>query len=395
MSYRALTLGKDAAAKLEGGVCDLPGELFRENERGEPGQPVRLVSPQGDPLGVGVADPENELVRVFAMTAHEEHLTTIDAAFFRARVDRAAALRKAFGLAREITAHRLVNGAADGLPGMTADLYGDFAVLWVWSRGMVTLGRLCAEAIVAATGVRGVVLKVRAKDTAREQSVKQEMIGETPPERFLAREDDLSLEVHLLAGLNVGLFTDMREHRRGLARFARGRTVLNTFSYTGSLSIAAARAGAKSVTSVDLSSGVHKWAMENFRSNGLDPAQHRFEAEDVMVFLKRAAREQRKYDLAILDPPTWSAARAAAWSMKSDYPELIVRACAVLAEGGLLWLSANARELPSLAGIAQTAFQRAKRPAQLLETGSLPPDHPTLVAQPGDRYLQLCLFRVD
>jgi 23S rRNA (cytosine1962-C5)-methyltransferase len=158
--------------------------------------------------------------------------------------------------------------------------------------------------------------------------------------------------------------------------------------------VAAALAGAERVTSVDLSNGVQSWARENFKLNGLDPNDHRFETNEVSAFMKKAARNGDRYDVVIVDPPTYSAARAGAWSMKKDYPDLIVRAVELLPRGGLLWLSANARDLPPLPQLALEAFARAKRPAQLLEVGGLPPDYPTLPGQPSDRYLQVTLFCV-
>ena len=78
--------------------------------------------------------------------------------------------------------------------------------------------------------------------------------------------------------------------------------------------------------------------------------------------------------------------------MRKDYPELIVRAAALLPAGGLLWLAANRRDLPPLAELAREALEREQRPARLLEVGGLPPDYPTLLAQPYDRYLQVSLF---
>jgi 23S rRNA (cytosine1962-C5)-methyltransferase len=235
------------------------------------------------------------------------------------------------------------------------------------------------------------VLKLRSQDAAQ-GTVKQETIGEEPPERLVVQEGGVPYEVHLGSGLNVGLFTDMREHRQRLARFARERAVLNLFSYTASLSVAAARAGARQVTSVDLAAGVQSWARENFRLSGLEAGAHRFETGEVSAFLKKAAREGERYDLIIADPPTYSAARASAWSMKKDYPELIGRAAALLPRGGLLWLSANRRDLPPLPELALDALDRVQRSASLLEQGGLPPDYPTLLAQPQDRYLQVCLL---
>jgi 23S rRNA (cytosine1962-C5)-methyltransferase len=391
MAYHALTLGAELALELERGVCDLPLARLAGAERCEPGQPVRLISPAGALAALGVADPENELVRVLARA--DEGFGVLDSGFFRARVRQAIALRAAFGLQRAETTHRLIHAAGDGLPGLTVDVYGEYAVLYAYARGLLTLARLLGQVLLEELGLSGVVLKLRAADSAQ-GNLKQEVIGSTPPEHLVVYEQGLPLEVHLLSGLNVGLFTDMREHRARIARFARDRAVLNLFSYTGSLSVAAARAGARQVTSVDLASGVQRWARENFKLSGLAPEAHRFETGEVTGFLKKAARAGELFDLIIVDPPTYSAARASAWSIRKDYPELIVRACALLSPAGLLWLAANRRDLPPLAELAREGFERAKRSARLLEVGGLPPDYPTLLAQPHDRYLQQTLFSV-
>jgi 23S rRNA (cytosine1962-C5)-methyltransferase len=392
MGYHALTLTPALAAALDAGRRDLEQDAVPGADRCEAGQPVRLLSPAGDLLAIALADPENELVRVFALQSRNH--TTLDPRFLRERVERALALRRAFGLEREHTAHRLIHGAGDGLPGLTVDLYGDFAVLCAYSRGLMSLARQLGTVVRDVLRLEGVVIKLRTRDAAQ-TSVKQEVLGESPPERTTVHEGDVPYEVHLLAGLNVGLFTDMREHRAGLARFVRGKRVLNTFSYTGSLSVVAARAGATQVTSVDLSAGVQNWARANFALSGLAPAAHRFENQEISSFFKKMAREGERFDVIIVDPPTYSAARAGAWSMRKDYPALIERACESLESGGILWLSANSRELPPLPDVARDAFQRAGRQAQLLSTGSLPPDYPTLSAQPEDRYLQVCLFCVE
>jgi 23S rRNA (cytosine1962-C5)-methyltransferase len=96
----------------------------------------------------------------------------------------------------------------------------------------------------------------------------------------------------------------------------------------------------------------------------------------------------------LLDPPAFSAARGATFAIDRDYPGLIAQASRVLAEGGLLWLGCNARTSP-LQALAEDGFRKARRAATLLETGSLPPDHPTLPAQPEDRYLQVGLYRLE
>jgi 23S rRNA (cytosine1962-C5)-methyltransferase len=389
VAYHALTSSPRVVRELQRGARELPIDLLPGAERCEPGQPLRLLSPGGSLEALAIADPENQLVRVYARA--DEGFGALDATFCRARVRQALSLRQAFGLRAQETTHRLLHGAGDGLPGFCADVYGQHLVLYVYAKGLLTLGRILATVLREELGLESVVLKLRSQDAAQ-GTVKQEIVGNEPPEKLVVHEGGVPYEVHLGSGLNVGFFTDMREHRQRLARFARDRSVLNLFSYTASLSVAAARAGARNVTSVDLSAGVQRWARENFRLSELPTEGHRFETSEVSSFLKRAAREGERYDLIIADPPTYSAARASAWSMRKDYPELIGRAAALLPRGGLLWLAANRRDMPPLSELALDALERVQRSASLLERGGLPPDYPTLLAQPQDCYLQVCLL---
>jgi 23S rRNA G2069 N7-methylase RlmK/C1962 C5-methylase RlmI len=249
--------------------------------------------------------------------------------------------------------------------------------------------------LVAAAELRGCLVKVRSRGAASQGRVRQQLVGEPPPPRLVVREHGVPFEVHLTRGINTGLFTDMREHRRALARLASGKAVLNGFAYTGTLSVVAARAGASAVTSVDLSTGVLGWARDNFRLSGIDPdaAPYRFEAADVGRHLDQSARAGARFELVLLDPPAFSAARGAAFAIDRDLPDLVARACRVTAEGGLLWLACHARA-SALVPLARRGFDLARRPASLLELGGLPADHPTLPSQPEDRYLQVALFRL-
>jgi 23S rRNA (cytosine1962-C5)-methyltransferase len=173
--------------------------------------------------------------------------------------------------------------------------------------------------------------------------------------------------------------------------------VLNTFAYTGALSLAAARAGAAAVTSVDLAGGPLAWAKENCRLSGLDPddARFRWETSDVFRFLDAERARAANYDVIILDPPTVSGARATSWAQKRDYPELIAAACALLPEdGGHLWVSSNTHRGPSVLKHVEAGLTLARRPGALLELGGLPPDFPTPVGWPASRYLEVCQVAV-
>ena len=369
----------------------------------EPGRPLRLVDPEGRYVAAAIADPENELCRVYSVRDVE---TAIDKALLAQRVDEAIGLRRALGLVAAgggDSAYRAINSEGDYLPGFTADVYGPFAVVYSYSKGLWTLGRIVAEELRRAAGLRGVVLKLRPKGGVQPGQVKQEIVGEEPPESYFVTEQPLrqgeralQLEVHLLSGLNVGLFTDMREHRRGLSRFVRDRRVLNTFSYTGALSVAAAIYGARSVTSVDLSSGVLKWTQSNFRQNGLDPTDPRFrwETADVLRFLESERKAGTRYDTIILDPPTFSAARSHSWSLERDLPELVSRAAQLVEKDGFVWVSSNRWAGGRLETAIEEGLRRARRRGRILEQGGLPPDYPSCPEWPEGRYLDIAQLHV-
>jgi 23S rRNA (cytosine1962-C5)-methyltransferase len=391
MADPTVCLTSEARSFVAGGGRDIDTARLGLEAPPSAGAAVRLVDDAGAELGLAIADPENERLRVFALP--DDGFARIDAALLGWRVERAIALRRVLGLVAPGAAYRLLHGAGDGLPGFGCDVLGPVGVLYVYAAGLMPLGLKLADAVRGFAGLDGVVVKLRARGGAA--SVQQEIVGDVA-ERVVAAEGELRCEIHPLGGLNAGLFTDMREQRRGLARFAAGRRVLNLFSYTGALGLACARAGAAEVTNVDTSAGVQAWARTNARLSGLDPDDRRwrFEAGDAVRFLARGARDRERFDLVLIDPPTFSTARGAPWTLDRDYPDLIAQACEVVPTGGLLWLAANTHELGSLVRLAQKGFRKAGRAAAILEQGGLPPDYPTVPAQPRDRYLQVCLFRL-
>jgi 23S rRNA (cytosine1962-C5)-methyltransferase len=111
-------------------------------------------------------------------------------------------------------------------------------------------------------------------------------------------------------------------------------------------------------------------------------------------YLARAIKDKERYDVILIDPPTFSTARGAPWTLDRDYPALIAQAAEILSPGGVLWLAANTHELGSLAKLALKGIKTAGRTAAIIEQGGLPPEYPTVAAQPHDRYLQICVLRL-
>ena len=385
-----LALPGFAAQFVAGGGRDIDTARLPEAAALAAGTHAKLVDPSGEEIGLAIADPDNQRLRVLAVPA--DGFAAIDGALLGWRVERALALRRMLQLPGPDAAYRIVHGAGDGLPGFAADVLGRVAVVYAYGDGLRALGKQLAEAIVGFARLDGAVVKLRARGGAGD--VPQDVIGKVE-ERVLAHEGGAAYEIHPLGGLNVGLFTDMREHRVGLARFASGARVLNLFSYTGALGLACARAGAASVTNVDTSQGVQAWARGNFARAGLaDDARWKFEVGDAVRYLQRAGRDKERYDLVVIDPPSLSTARGQPWALGRDYPELIALAAEVVPRDGLLWLASNTHELGSLAKLAHKGLRDARRAVAILEQGGLPPEYPTVAAQPADRYLQVCLLRL-
>jgi len=379
-----------AATFLAGGGRDIDTTRVPALAALAAGAHVRLVDDNGEELGLAIADPDNAKLRVLAVPS--DGLVKIDATLLALRVERALAWRRQLGVVGEGNAYRLLHGAGDGLPGFACDVLGPVAVIWVYGEALRSLGNKLAQAVIGFAKLSGAVVKLRARGGA--DAVEQEVVGKVD-DKHHAIEHGATYEIHALSGLNTGLFTDMREHRRGLPRFAAGARVLNLFSYTGALGLACARGGAVSVTNVDTSTGVQAWAAGNFARAGFSGDKWKFEAGDAIRYLARAERDKERYDLVVIDPPTFSTARGSPWVLDRDYPQLIAQAAAVVPSSGMLWLAANTHELGSLSKLALKGLRTAGRTAAIVEQGGLPPEYPTVAAQPQDRYLQICALRLS
>lgn len=369
-------------------TSDVPFSLFAAPAALADGEIVRLQSHVFASVGLAVVDRDAGCFRLLA----PGDPPAIDRAWADARIDAAMALRVAHGLTGVDRAYRLLNGAGDRTPGVLADIYGPWAVVSALSGALVPMAELVAQGLLDRRMARGVVVKHRGRGRATVGPANVALLGEPPPEKLVVREGAWRFEVHLTTGVNVGLFTDMRAERARIASLSAGRRVLNLFAYTGALSVAAAAGGAAHVTSVDLSEGVLGWARDHFALNGLDAATHTTVAADVSAYLSEALREGRRFDVVLIDPPSFSAARNAPFAIDRDYPPIIHGACELLTPGGDLWLASNTRGY-SLVGAVQVAVPAARQP-RLVAQGGLPSDYPTELADVDARYLQTCLLRL-
>ena len=296
----------------------------------------------------------------------------VDAHRFRAVLEAAVALRTSLAASADTTTYRLVDGAGDRAPGLYLDRYGPAAVLSVYDdagcddRTTTIVARVILEQLTP-DGVRAVYVKRFVRDRSRlggqapeESRTATPRAGAAQPETMTVLEHGRSYEVRLFDGFSTGLFLEHREHRHWLPTLQPSR-VLNLFAYTCAFSVPLIHGGAH-VTNVDVSSRYLEWGRRNLALNGLAPEAARFYKMDALAFLAWAAkREAERFDLVILDPPTFAAGDAREkrkpWKATTGYPELVQAATRVLTKGGHIFASTNARELATHDVLSQVVEQ--------------------------------------
>ncbi len=306
-------------------------------------------------------------------------------------------------------AYRLIFGEGDGLPGMVVDLYGSYAVIATYSESVEGLKEWLVAALqeVVSPPLKGILQRNRkrseaADDLGLERGAETPgkltaLIGRLPPRDLIVEEYGLKFRANLFEGQKTGLFLDHRENRRFLEDWAADRRVLNCFSYTGAFSVYAARGGASQVVSCDVAPAATEAAIENFRLNGFDPTQYEFISEDCFELLTRYGKEGRRFDLVILDPPSFAHSKKNVYSALRGYARLNQLALGLVEPGGLL-ASASCTSYVSpdmfremLAGAAASVGKRLL----LLNEAGQPLDHPVPAHFLEGRYLKFTLGRVQ
>ncbi len=173
-------------------------------------------------------------------------------------------------------------------------------------------------------------------------------------QRLVVREGELRFWVNLDDYIDTGLFLDHRETRALVGQESRDRAVLNLYGYTGSFTCHAAWGGARRTTTVDASSTYLDWAHDNLVLNGLAGPGHRLLRAEVRDYLARTARTRERFDLCVLDPPSFSdrQGKKGPLDLQRDHRALISETLAVLEPGGVLYFSTNHQRFePDLEGL--------------------------------------------
>lgn len=392
--YPIITLKKGKEESLlrhhpwvfSGAIAHMPEGL-------EEGDYVVVKGADGRLLGIGHYQIGSITVRIL-----EFGVDSLPEDFFYHRLYHAAELRKTLGLMREDNnSFRLVHGEGDFLPGLVVDIYGDTAVMQAHSPGMHFERNAIADALtrLPQINIRNVYYKSETTLPFKAQLDPHNdyIIGAF--DGNIAVENNLKFNIDWLKGQKTGFFVDQRENRALLEKFAKDRTVLNMFCYTGGFSVYAMRGGAKSVDSVDSSAKAAALTDANISLNFGDDPRHTTHAVDAFKFL--ADMEKYKYDLIILDPPAFAKHRSALKNGLIGYRKLNAKAFEKIRPGGILFTfscsQAVSRENFRLAVFSAAA--KSGRKVRILHQLSQPADHPFDISHPEGEYLKGLVLYVE
>ena len=364
------------------------------------GDTVRVLTHDGRFIAVGHFQIGSIAVRVLSFRDVE-----IDNTFWESRLEAALRMREAIGVVCEEggagssfvnTTYRLVHGEGDNLPGLIIDIYGRTAVMQAHSVGIHVCRSVIAKALVNVMGNRLDSIFYKSETTLPfKADLGQEngfIYGET--DHDIAVENGLKFHIDWLKGQKTGFFIDQRENRSLLERYAKGRSVLNMFCYTGGFSVYAMRGGAELVHSVDSSAKAIELTTKNVDLNFPGDLRHEAYCEDAFKYLDE---HEGKYDLIVLDPPAFAKHRKALKNGLRGYTRLNVKGFEKIKPGGILFTFSCSQVVTkdNFRQAVFTAAAQAGRKVRILHQLHQPADHPINIYHPEGEYLKGLVLYVE
>ena len=367
------------------------------------GDLVDVLSRKGSWLGTGFYNSHSKIrVRLISRNANDK----FDESFWVRRLRYAWDYRKTVMGEEDSRCCRIIFGEADHFPGLTVDRFGDLLSVQILSLGMERIKDIILPNLVNilrkdGESIRGIFLRndvaIRELEGMEQGKGWYELPGEAVPDSALAEivENGIHYTVDVENGQKTGFFLDQKYNRQAVAKLARGRTVLDCFTHTGSFALNAAKGGAKHVTAVDVSEFAVECARHNAARNGLSDVMECV-AANVFDLLPQLEKEPRKYDFIILDPPAFTKSRKTIANAMTGYKELNYRAMKLLPRGGYL-ATCSCSHFASeelFIKMLHSAAKDAGVQLRQIEARQQSCDHPILWGVEETNYLKFFLFQV-
>ena len=369
------------------------GAIHHMDDNIEEGEFVNIFTASNEFIAVGHYQIGSIAIRVLTFSKVE-----ISYDFWCDRLSSALKMRQNVGIADNNVnnTYRLVHGEGDYLPGLVIDCYGETAVMQAHSVGMHVCREEICQALIKVMGERIKHVYYKSETTLPfKAELGQEngfMYGET--DNDIAIENGLKFHVDWLRGQKTGFFVDQRENRNLLEHYAKGKSVLNMFCYTGGFSVYAMRGQAKLVHSVDSSAKAVELTNRNIALNFPDDLRHEAFCEDAFKYLDN---NDNKYDLIILDPPAFAKHRAALRNALKGYTRLNVKGLQRIKHGGILFTFSCSQVVSKehFRNAVFTAAAQAGRKVRILHQLHQPADHPISIYHPEGEYLKGLVLYVE
>lgn len=394
MTYKKVYLksGKEESLKrfhpwtFSGAISRIEGEP-------EEGEVVDIYTAQKEFVAMGHFQVGSIAVRVLSFKQEEVNLD-----FWIKKIEVAYALRKSIGLAGNPIndTYRLVHGEGDNLPGLIVDIYAKTAVMQAHSVGMHVYRMDIAEAISRVMGdqIQNIYYKSETTLPFKADLGPENGFIKGGSTDNMAQEYGLKFHVDWLKGQKTGFFVDQRENRALLERYAKGRSVLNMFCYTGGFSFYAMRGGASLVHSVDSSAKAVDLTNKNVELNFPGDSRHAAYAEDAFKYLDKMGDQ---YDLIVLDPPAFAKHRDALRNALQGYRKLNAKAFEKIKPGGILFTFSCSQVVTkdNFRTAVFTAAAMSGRSVRILHQLTQPADHPVSIYHPEGEYLKGLVLYVE
>ena len=394
---------KGEAALTGGHPWVYEGEVTAVDDAVEDGGLVDVVSRRGSWLGCGFYNSRSKIrVRLVSRNANDD----FSDAFWERRIRYAWEYRKTVMGETDSRCCRVIFGEADLLPGLTVDRFESVLVTQTLSLGMERIKSRLFPLLVKVLredgqDIRGIYerndVAIRELEGMAQGKGWYPLPGETPPSQTTVDivENGIRYTVDFENGQKTGFFLDQKYNRLAVSRLAKGRTVLDCFTHTGSFALNAARGGAAHVTAVDVSEFAVQCAAENARRNGLDGVMDCM-AANVFDLLPQLEKQPRKYDFIILDPPAFTKSRKTVASAMTGYKEINYRAMKLLPRGGYLATCSCSHFATEelFIKMLRSAARDAGVQLRQIEARQQCADHPILWGVEETNYLKFFIFQV-
>jgi len=369
------------------------GAIQKINGNPSEGDIVEVDDSSGKFIALGHYQPSSISVRVISFIN-----TEINKEFWGKRISNAIQLRKTLGLYQnpQTNTYRLIHGEGDNIPGLIVDVYGSTAVMQCHSLGMYNIRQTLAELIVKQFD--GAITSVYDKSTgtlpfkAPISPVDGYLIGKESDDTLLEYEN--KFKISWVEGQKTGFFIDQRENRFLLQKYSKGKTVLNTFGYTGGFSVYAIKGGASKAITVDSSQKAIDLTQKNIEINFGKEVNHEAFCCDVFEYLRTTAE---KFDIIILDPPAFAKHNAALRNALQAYKRLNAAAIYKLNPGGILF-TFSCSQVVNKENFRNAVFSGCAitgRQVKILHQLTQPADHPISIYHPEGEYLKGLVLQVE